>query len=397
MRKMMRLFCYFFLVSAVFFACKSQRISSSIPSKTDTALAADVYPVIDTLRLVQSIDSITLAAVMAAAPKYDTVTIIGVGDIMLGTNFPKEQYLPANRGKDLLAGVSEILSGADLTFGNHEGVILNDGGDQKKCNNPDVCYLFRSPGYLAGNLKAAGFDVMSLANNHAGDFGDPGRLNTMRVLDSLGIEYAGLIQKPYTSFERGGIKYGFVAFAPNAGTVSIHNYDRARKIVAHLDSLNDIVIVSFHGGAEGKDYQHVTRENEIYYGEERGNVYLFAHEMVNAGADIIFGHGPHVSRAIEVYNERFIAYSLGNFCTYARFNLRGPNGVAPIAKLYTDKKGKFLKGKIISIKQIGAGIPKLDDEQNALKIIRDLTKTDFPESKISIDDKGIIKYIHSEI
>ena len=67
--------------------------------------------------------------------------------------------------------------------------------------------------------------------------------------------------------------------------------------------------------------QRVTREREYYYGENRGNVYELAHLMVDHGADVILGHGAHVVRAIEVYNQRVIAYSLGNFLTYSRFNL----------------------------------------------------------------------------
>ncbi len=106
----------------------------------------------------------------------------------------------------------------------------------------------------------------------------------------------------------------------------------AEEIVRHLADTCDIVIVSFHGGAEGANYQHVTKDYEMYYTENRGNVYSFAHRMIDAGADVIFGHGPHITRAVEVYNERFIAYSLGNFCTYGRFNLSGPNGIAPVIK-----------------------------------------------------------------
>ncbi|KKK93514.1 hypothetical protein LCGC14_2692140, partial [marine sediment metagenome] len=66
----------------------------------------------------------------------------------------------------------------------------------------------------------------------------------------------------------------------------------------------------------------MTRESEIYLGYDRGNIYEFAHMVVDAGADVVFGHGPHVTRAAEIYKDRFIIYSLGNFCTYRRFNLR---------------------------------------------------------------------------
>ena len=323
----------------------------------------------------------------------DTLSIIGVGDIMLGTNFPKPDYLPPDSGRFLLSDAQPFLVDADVTFGNLEGVILNDGGTPKHCKNPDLCYLFRSPEYLATHLKWAGFDVMSTANNHAGDFGDIGRLNTMRVLDSLEIHHAGLHATPYETFMVDGMKYGFAAFAPNSGTMSIHDHEAAMGIVSHLDSISDVVIVSFHGGAEGKKYQHVTRETETFYGENRGNVYQFSHDLVDAGADVIFGHGPHVVRAVEVYKDRFIAYSLGNFCTYARFNLKGPNGLAPIVKVFTTANGGFLHARVLPFIQISPGGPQIDKNNGAITKIRELMTIDFPESRISLDDLGYIRYI----
>jgi len=242
------------------------------------------------------------------------------------------------------------------------------------------------------NLVDAGFDVMSMANNHAGDFGPEGRENTVKVLDSLGINHAGLIERPYCLITIDGIKFGFAAFSPNTGTLSINDHEEAKKIVTHLDSMSDIVIVSFHGGAEGSKYQHVLRETEFFYGENRGNIYEFAHDLINSGADIIFGHGPHVTRAIEVYQNKFIAYSLGNFCTYARFNLKGANGLAPIIKVYTDHRGKFLWGQIIPIFQEGEGGPKIDPQKRVIKTLQELTSTDFPEVEISINDDGLITY-----
>ncbi len=327
----------------------------------------------------------------------DTITLVGVGDIMLGTNFPDPSYLPPNEGRGMLREVSPYLQNADVTFGNVEGVILNEGGDAKKCKDPSICYIFRSPEYMAQRFVEAGFDVMSTANNHAGDFGDPGRKNTQRVLDSLSIVHAGQQNTPYSFFVRKGLLFGFAAFSPNTGTMSINDIPGAKAIVAHLDSLADIVIVSFHGGAEGSDYQHVTRENELFYGENRGNVYAFSHAVIDAGADVVFGHGPHVTRAVEVYKDRFIAYSLGNFATYARFNLRGENGLAPIMKVYTRPDGTFISGEIIPVIQLGAGIPSTDSQGRVIKVIQELTKKDFPEGQLSIDDTGRIHYLPKEL
>jgi len=155
-----------------------------------------------------------------------------------------------------------------------------------------------------------------------------------------------------------------------------------------LDSLADVVIISFHGGGEGKEHQHVVRGDEEYLGFNRGSVYRFAHTVVDAGADVVFGHGPHVTRALELYENRLICYSLGNFATYRRFNLRGPNGVAPIIKVNTDKKGKFLSGNIIPIYQPGEGGPRVDSAHRATALLIDLTRADFPDQELTIHLDG---------
>lgn len=320
----------------------------------------------------------------------DTISIIGVGDMMLGTNYPSKAYLPPNDGKDILKPVESILKDADLTFGNLEGCLLTSGGHVKRCSDPSKCYAFRMPDHYVNYLLQAGFDVLSIANNHMGDFGSPGRENTVRILEEENIHFAGLLKYPKAEFELGGVKYGFCAFAPNNGTVQIGDVAGAQKIVKELAEKVDIVIVSFHGGAEGSKHRHVTRKTEYFYGENRGNVYDFAHKMVDAGADVIFGHGPHVTRAIELYKDRFIIYSLGNFCTYGRFSLRGSKGVAPIIKLNTTKDGKFISGKAIPIIQTGEGGPRIDKTNKAILELQELTKADFPETKLTIKADGSI-------
>jgi len=387
------------IIGLIFTGCKSLQKSAQKDNNLDAQVQIDgSQQPKDTVQIVlkDTIKTQEEVTINTYPTPADTISIIGVGDIMIGTNFPNEGYLPPDSGKYMLSSVAHVLRDADLTFGNQEGVILNEGGEAKSCSDPSLCYIFRSPEYLARHYVDAGIDMMSLANNHAGDFGETGRKNTMRILDSLGIHHAGQLTQPFTIFERERVQYGFVAFSPNNGTQSINDLDKAIAIIKHLDSLTDIIIVSFHGGAEGKKYQHITREREYFYGENRGNVYEFSHEMIDAGADIIFGHGPHVARAVEVYKNRFIAYSLGNFATYGRFNLRGENGLAPIAKVWINEDGSFIKGKIISAVQKGAGVPEIDINHKAAQKIKELTDSDFPESKILIDPEGNIRYIQDQ-
>ena len=111
---------------------------------------------------------------------------------------------------------------------------------------------------------------------------------------------------------------------------------------------------------------------------------------IDAGADVVLGHGPHVTRAMDIYKDRFIAYSLGNFATYGRFNLLGTNGIAPIIELNLSINGTFISGKIYSTKQLGEGGPVIDEQNRALKEIQELTRTDIPECILNIESDGTI-------
>lgn len=335
-------------------------------------------------------DTLVVNIESSEAPEdsLQAIKLMAVGDIMLGTNFPNASYLPPNDGKEMLAAVKGILQRGDLTFGNLEGVLLTGDGPVKKCSDPSVCYAFKTPDHYVNYLKEAGFNLLSVANNHVNDFGAVGVNNTLRVLGEAGIPHAGLKSLPYTTFEKEGLTFGFAAFAPNTGTISLNDHVNAKKIIAHLDSISDIVIVSFHGGAEGPTKKHITRKTEIFLGENRGNPYEFARLVIDAGADVVLGHGPHVTRAIDTYKNRLIVYSMGNFATYGRFNLSGPNGISPIIELDMTRKGEFISGKIHAIRQEGKGIPVLDESLRVVKEIQELTSQDIPECDLVINSDG---------
>lgn len=320
------------------------------------------------------------------------ITIAAVGDIMLGTSFPAERYLPpSNDPYPLMSSLFETLSLPDLAFGNLEGPFSDDALLAKKCRDTTTCYAFRVPENYAGVLDSAGFDLISLANNHIGDFGYEARMTTKSILDSLDISYAGTDEAPWvirTIFD--STRVGFCAFSPNRGTVNLHDVKRVEEIISLLEDSCDIIVVSVHGGGEGAENQHVTREEEYYFGENRGNIYEFARRVIDLGADIVLGHGPHVTRALEIYRGRLIAYSLGNFCTYRRFNLQGPNGYAPLIHACLDKDGEFIFGKIIPVYQNNLGHVKQDPEKRAIFKIQELIQSDFPESKLIVDEKGNI-------
>ncbi len=319
------------------------------------------------------------------------ITFIGVGDMMLGTDFPNPSYLPPNNNpRPYIADAIPYLNSADVTFGNLETSLLDEGPVVKQCKDTTKCYAFKMPEAYAPILNEMGFDLLNLANNHIRDFGEAGLSTTKYHLDKQKIAWAGLLEKPTDTITVKGLKIGLAAFSPNTGTVDINDLDNAIRIVKQLKQECDIVMVSFHGGAEGAKHQNITRESEMFYGENRSNVYEFAHAMIDAGADIIFGHGPHVTRAIEVYKNRFIAYSLGNFATYSRFNLSGPNALTPMIKIYTDEKGEFIKGQIIPFKQVKYQGLFYDNTNAVIHKIKDLTTMDFPEmnNKLIIQNDG---------
>src|SRR3712207_457713 len=158
----------------------------------------------------------------AAEAATDTISLIAVGDVMLGTAFP-EGYLPPHDGRHLLDSVRAILQNADFTFGNHEGTLFNGTGTMKKCSDSTKCYAFRSPEHYAHYLAAAGFDLMSVANNHSGDFGPEARRRTMEVLSSVHIASAGSLENPTVILKRGTLTLGMAAFSPNKGCPDLNN------------------------------------------------------------------------------------------------------------------------------------------------------------------------------
>jgi poly-gamma-glutamate capsule biosynthesis protein CapA/YwtB (metallophosphatase superfamily) len=326
----------------------------------------------------------------AAAPARDLsakrITIAAVGDMMLGTDYP-ENHLPDDDGVSFLAHVTPILAGADIAFGNLEGVLLDDGEPGKKCSNPSACYLFRSPARYVKHFANAGFDVLSLANNHARDFGDEGRLASMQTLDTAGIHHSGLAGD-FASFTVNGLDVAVLAFAVTKNSNMMLDYDIAAEIVANHAETHDLVIVSFHGGAEGRDVTRLPFAEEEYFGEPRGDVVRFSRMMVDAGADLLIGHGPHVVRAIERYKNRLIAYSLGNFATYYGISVEGIKGIAPILTVTLDGEGNFVAGQIYSTIQLRPDGPSIDEHNGALNLLRSLSIRDFTTPGIAFNPDG---------
>jgi len=321
-------------------------------------------------------------------PTHPGLTIAAVGDTMLGTDYP-ENILPDDDGVSFLDAVTPILAQPDVTFGNLEGVLQDGGEPVKQCKDTRICFLFRTPTRYATYYQLAGFDVMSLANNHARDFGEEGRSSTMAALDAVGIHHSGR-EGTIASWIANGRRVALVAFAPNVGSNLLNEPEPARALVATVAATHDIVIVSFHGGAEGSGAEIMPFGREVFVGEDRGSVVEFAHLMIDAGADLVLGHGPHVVRPMELYRDRLIAYSLGNFATYYGISVDGIRGVAPILLAQLADDGRFESGKIVATRQIRPAGPSIDPDGTAIVLLRTLSVAAFPDGQLSIAADGTL-------
>lgn len=329
-----------------------------------------------------------LAALTSSAQAVDTIKLALTGDIMMGTTYPSTQ-LPQEEGRLLFKHVAPIISGADIAAGNLEGTLCDGGTTTKRMSK--VSYAFRTPVKFAPRLNEAGYDFLSVANNHVNDFGDTGISSTMKALDGVGIKYAGIKDLcEWSVVEKDGRRYGFCAFSHNQKTCDHRDLETVRRILGELREQADFVIVSFHGGAEGSAHNRLPYGSETFCGENRGSIRELAHFCIDEGADVVYGHGPHVLRAVEVYKGHFIAYSLGNFCTPYGINLRGISGYAPVVTIRVLADGTFVDGQIHSfIQQRGAG--PLPDAQNLVaKEMKRLTELDVPKTPITISATGAI-------
>jgi Bacterial capsule synthesis protein PGA_cap len=329
-----------------------------------------------------------LTQARAQVPPADAkVRIRAVGDVMLGTTEPPG-YLPPEGPEGVLAAVRPLLEDADVTFVNLEGPLC-DGGMTKKCRSPNNCYAFRSPTSYGQELKDAGVDVASTANNHSGDYGEECRRQTEATLDKLGIVWSGPPGSVAT-LERNGLRIGMVAFHTSPACNHLNNLPTAKALVRSVAASHDLVLVSFHGGAEGSKATRVPHGPEKFMGENRGDLRAFTHAMIDSGAHLVMGHGPHVARAMEFYKGRLIAYSMGNFATYGRFTVSGIQGMGMVLEVELDRDGRFLSGRILPTRQHGEGIPQPDPRGEVISLVRKLTAQDFPKTGAQITEDGVI-------
>mgnify|MGYP002133579119 CR=1 FL=1 len=260
-----------------------------------------------------------------------------------------------------------------LMIGNLEGTFAREDRLSKCAYLSEKCHAFRGKASFAQSLKSAGFDFVSLINNHSYDYGDEGLLDTQKVLEEYGIPYISPT-KPSVSIVVHEKKIGVLGVSSTPPISTITDYDFIKKEITKLKTENDIVILIFHGGAEGADKTKVLGEYEYLGTENRGNVVLVAQTAIDAGADIVLGSGPHVLRKVAYYKERPIIYSAGNFVGgNERLNTKGILGVSGIFTITKGTAAPFTHS-ITPVVLSKEGVPSFDPEGAALQLVESLSK-----------------------
>ncbi|MGD1703899.1 CapA family protein [Dapis sp. BLCC M229] len=360
----------------------SQSIPATIPTPK-TIQNPQATPTQNQLNL-SEVSEFLLSSIKSPINPDTRITIKAVGDIIPGTNYPKNKLHP--RKQELFASVKSLLQNADIVFGNFESTLTSYPKSRKRMGSGRV-FAFRTPPDYKHLLKDAGFNVLSVANNHSFDFFKQGFEDTIVNIQSLGMEAVG--KKGEIVYRKvKGINIGFIAFSNYSYHNSMLDLDSAKKLVQEADKNADIVVISVHAGAEGTRALRVKNKTEYFFGENRGNKVLFAHKLIDEGADLILAHGPHVPRAMEIYQGKLIAYSLGNFMGYRTLSSKGKLGYSLVLELDVNPRGDFVSGKILPVHLNSKGIPYPDKRGRSIKLIRELTKKDFPHTTLEIDVEG---------
>lgn len=305
---------------------------------------------------------------------------------MMGTTYP-EDWLPADEGRSFFQDAAPYIQASDIRFGNFEGTFFS-GPPQRdgKAPGPNR-YLFRTPEHYVQRLVEARFNVMSLANNHSKDFGQAGLISTKETLTAAGIQYSSK-EGEVAAFQVRQVKVALIAADYKPGPRNVVVPEPIFTEIAELKKNYDVVIVSAHVGAEGRGAENTPDYEEIFLGENRGNSVSFARQAVDAGADAIIMHGPHVPRGIEIYRNRVIAYSLGNFATARGISVSRTAALAPLLRLQLGPRGEFLRGQVFSFKQVRGSGTIFDADKGALEVIRRMSWQNFAATAPTFKDNG---------
>jgi poly-gamma-glutamate capsule biosynthesis protein CapA/YwtB (metallophosphatase superfamily) len=300
-----------------------------------------------------------------------------------------ERGLPPGGLSRALAPVARDLRAGDITLGNLEGTLSTGGVSKCAALPTGVCFAFQAPPSYAFELRKLGFGLVNQANNHSMDFGASGRAQTVGALDRAGIAHTGFPGE-ITFVRAGGVRVAFLGFAPYGYDANLLDIAGAQALVRRARRHAAVVVVIIHAGAEGPDQLHTPYGTQYYLGENRGDARGFAHAVINAGASLVLGSGPHVIRGVERYRGRLIAYSLGNFVGYHTLAGGGVLNDSAILRVTLAPGGRVLAARWISITLAG-GLPRPDPTSASARLVRVLSAQDFPTDHWDISSAGLFR------
>ena len=306
--------------------------------------------------------------------KKEEVSLIAVGDISYSRGVERIVKKQNDINYPFLK-IGDYLKNADLVFGNLETPIT----EGREINDFEM--IFRSNPLTEKALKLNNFSILSLANNHTPNFGEKGLKDTFFYLEKEGIKYVGAGENEKTAYqpvyiEKKGIKFAFLAYNDSdvvplsykatenfAGTAFMET-EKMIEAVKKAKQKSDFVIVSMHSGNE-------------YVNKPNSSQVNFAHSAIDAGADLVIGHHPHVVQILEKYKDKYIFYSLGNFI-FDQQASETRKGL--MIKVYFTKD-EITKISLLPIIMKNLAQPEIADINEAKKILQRLN---FPTSKQNI-------------
>jgi poly-gamma-glutamate capsule biosynthesis protein CapA/YwtB (metallophosphatase superfamily) len=292
-------------------------------------------------------------------PTTDDVRIAAVGDLV----FTENSQINRRAFNDFLP----LLSSADLVLGNLEGAITTHD-KPRKAYVPGRSYAFRFPVDTAEVLKRANFHVLSIANNHANDYGPIGFADTLQLLKAAGLESTGL-KGSFVIRSVKGLKVGVIALAHYPVYNNVLEIEATARLVSEVRSQSDVVVLFYQLGGEGDAHALLGNDDVVFLGEQRGNARRFAAAMVQAGAGALIGHGPHVVRAAECIQGVPVLHSIGNFVSSGGLSVRSLANVAVMAEVLVDGQGHVKGVRATPATFDKERLPMIDASGRALHLI----------------------------